>query len=135
MTIDGQVSIGELAKAASTKVVTIHYYERIGLLPSPPRTASNYRAYDREHVFRLRFIRRCRDLGFTLDQIRDLLRLSAGKDRDCTDVDRLAAAHLAEVEKKIADLGRLAAELRRLNSCCAGGGRIADCRIIEALSH
>lgn len=135
MMIDGPVSIGELAKAASTKVVTIHYYERIGLLPPPPRTPSNYRAYDREHVFRLRFIRRCRDLGFTLDQIRDLLRLSAGKEADCTDVDRLAAAHLAEVESKIADLSRLAAELRRLNNCCEGGGRIADCRIIEALSH
>lgn len=71
----------------------------------------------------------------TLDQIRDLLRLSAHKEQDCTDVDRLAAAHLAEVENKIADLKRLATELRRLNSCCEGGGRIADCRIIEALSH
>ena len=135
MMIDGPISIGELAKAASTKVVTIYYYERIGLLPSPPRTPGNYRTYDREQVFRLRFIRRCRDLGFTLDQIRDLLRLSARKEQDCTDVDRLAAAHLAEVENKIADLNRLAAELRRLNDCCEGGGPIADCRIIEALSH
>ena len=135
MTIDGPVSIGELARAASTKVVTMRYYERIGLLPPPPRTPGNYRAYDPEHVFRLRFIRRCRDLGFTLDQIRDLLRLSARKEQDCTDVDRLAAAHRASVEGKIADLRRLAAELRRLNDCCGGGGRIADCRIIEALSH
>ncbi|KRR12386.1 MerR family transcriptional regulator [Bradyrhizobium valentinum] len=134
-TIDGPVSIGELAKAASTQVVTIRYYERIGLLPSPRRTPGNYRTYDREQVFRLRFIRRCRDLGFTLDQIRDLLRLSARKEQDCTDVDRLAAAHLEEVEKKIADLKRLAAELHRLNNCCEGGGRIADCRIIDALSH
>jgi len=135
MTINETVSIGELAKAASTKVVTIHYYERIGLLPLPPRTPGNYRAYDRGHVSRLRFIRRCRDLGFTLDQVRDLLRLSARKEQDCTDVDRLAAAHLAEIESKMADLSRLAAELRRLNNCCEGGGRIADCRIIEALSH
>ena len=133
--MNGPVSIGELAKAASTKVVTIHYYERIGLLPRPPRTSSNYRAYDREDVSRLRFIRRCRDLGFTLDQIRDLLKLSAHKEQDCTNVDRLAAAHLTEVEGKIADLNRLAGELRRLNNCCEGGGRIADCRIIEALSH
>jgi DNA-binding transcriptional MerR regulator len=135
MTIDGPVSIGELAKTASTKVVTIRYYERVGLLPPPPRTSGNYRAYDREHVLRLRFIRRCRDLGFTLDQIRDLLRMSSRKEQDCTDVDRLAAAHLASVESKIADLKRLAVELRRLNTCCEGGGRIADCRIIEALSH
>jgi DNA-binding transcriptional MerR regulator len=135
MAIDGSVSIGELAKTASTKVVTIRYYERIGLLPTPPRTSGNYRAYDREHVFQLRFIRRCRDLGFTLDQIRDLLRMSSAKEQDCTDVDRLTAAHLASVQRKIADLRRLAVELRRLNKCCKGGGRIADCRIIEALSH
>jgi DNA-binding transcriptional MerR regulator len=134
MNIDGQVSIGELAKVTSTKVVTIRYYERIGLLPSPPRTSGNYRAYDREQVARLRFIRKCRDLGFALDQVRDLLRLSSRKEQDCTEVDRLAAAHLAAVESKIADLKRLATELRRLNNCCQGGGRIADCRIIEALS-
>jgi len=135
MTIDGPVSIGELAKTASTKVVTIRYYERVGLLPTPPRTSGNYCAYDREHVSQLRFIRRCRDLGFTLDQIRDLLRMSSRKEQDCTEVDRLAAAHLASVEGKIADLKRLAVELRRLNKCCEGGGSIADCRIIEALSH
>jgi DNA-binding transcriptional MerR regulator len=135
MTIEGSVSIGELAKAASMKVVTIRYYERIGLLRPPRRTPGNYRVYDREQVLRLRFIRKCRDLGFTLDQVRDLLRLSAHKEQDCTDVDRLAAAHLLSVEYKIADLRRLAAELRRLNDCCRGGGRIADCRIIEALSH
>ena len=134
MNIDGPVGIGELAKLTTTKVVTIRYYERIGLLASPPRTAGNYRAYDREQVSRLRFIRRCRDLGFTLDQVRDLLRLSSRKDQDCTAVDRLTAAHLAAVESKIADLKRLATELQRLNTCCQGGGRIADCRIVEALS-
>ena len=134
MNIDGPVSIGELARVASTKVVTIRYYERIGLLPSPPRTSGNYRAYDREQVSQLRFIRKCRDLGFTLDQVRDLLRLSSRKEQDCTEVDRLAAAHLAAVQAKIADLKRLATELQRLNNCCQGGGRIADCRIIEALS-
>src|SRR3954469_25007835 len=132
---DGPVSIGELAKTSSTKVVTIRYYERVGLLPPPPRTSGNYRAYDAEHVLQLRFIRRCRDLGFTLDQIRDLLRMSSRKDQECAQVDRLAAAHLASVESKIADLERLALDLRRLNKCCEGGGRIADCRIIEALSH
>jgi len=134
MNIDGPVSIGELAKVTSTKVVTIRYYERIGLLASPPRTSGNYRAYDGEQVARLRFIRKCRDLGFALDQVRDLLKLSSRKEQDCTEVDRLAAAHLAAVESKIADLKRLATELRRLNACCQGGGRIADCRIIEALS-
>lgn len=134
MNINEPISIGQLAKVTSTKVVTIRYYERIGLLPFPPRTSGNYRAYDREQVSRLGFIRRCRDLGFTLDQIRDLLNLSSRKDQDCTEVDRLAAAHLESVKAKIADLKRLATELQRINNCCEGGGRIADCRIIEALS-
>ena len=126
--------IGDLAKATGTKVVTIRYYEQIGLLPVPSRTAGNYRTYRTEHMTRLRFIRRCRDLGFTLDQIRDLLRLSSQKEAECAEVDRITALHLAEIENKIADLKRLAKELRRLNSCCLGKGRIADCRIIEALS-
>jgi DNA-binding transcriptional MerR regulator len=134
MNINGPVSIGELANITATKVVTIRYYERIGLLPSPPRTSGNYRVYDRKQVSRLSFIRRCRDLGFSLEQIRDLMRLSSRKDQNCTEVDRLAAEHLASVKTKIADLKRLAAELQRINNCCEGGGRIADCRIIEALS-
>ena len=114
--------------------MTVRYYEQIGLLPVPSRTAGNYRTYSNEHVRRLRFIRRCRDLGFTLDQIRDLLRLSSQKDEECAEVDRITAQHLIEIEQKIADLKRLAKELRRLNNCCQGKGIIADCRIIEALS-
>jgi Cu(I)-responsive transcriptional regulator len=127
-------SIGDLAKGAGTKVVTVRYYEQIGLLPVPSRTAGNYRTYSNEHIRRLRFIRRCRDLGFTLDQIRDLLRLSSQKDEGCADVDRITAQHLIEIEQKISDLKRLAKELRRLNNSCQGNGIIADCRIIEALS-
>ena len=128
------LGIGDLAKATGTSVVTIRYYEQIGLLPTPSRTAGNYRTYRSEHMSRLRFIRHCRDLGFTLDQIRDLLRLSSRKDAACAEVDRITAQHLAGIEKKIADLKRLARELRRLNNCCQGKGIIADCRIIEALS-
>ena len=129
-----RISIGDLAKGTGTKVVTVRYYEQIGLLPVPSRTAGNYRTYSNEHMRRLRFIRRCRDLGFTLDQIRDLLRLSSQKDEECADVDRITAQHLIEIEQKISDLKRLATELRRLNNCCQGNGIIADCRIIEALS-
>ncbi|HCX67491.1 helix-turn-helix domain-containing protein [Parvibaculum sp.] len=131
MTAD--MSIGELAKATGTKVVTVRYYEKIGLLPEPPRTSGNYRAYSAAHRERLHFIRRCRDLGFTLEQVRELLDLSRKTDRDCAGVDRLALDHLAEIERKIADLKKLEAELRRLSACCQGG-RIGDCRIIEALS-
>jgi Cu(I)-responsive transcriptional regulator len=129
-----RISIGDLAKGTGTKVVTVRYYEQIGLLPVPSRTAGNYRTYSNEHMRRLRFIRRCRDLGFTLDQIRDLLRLSSQKDEECADVDRITAQHLIEIEQKISDLKRLAKELRRLNNCCQGNGIIADCRILEALS-
>src|SRR5438270_390209 len=83
-----------------------------GLLPAPPRTSGNYRAYGADHLNRLRFIRRCRDLGFTLDQVRDLLRLSSREDQPCAEVNRISAEHLTEIEHKIADLARLADELR-----------------------
>jgi Cu(I)-responsive transcriptional regulator len=129
-----QLSIGDLSRATGVKVVTIRYYERIGLMPVPPRTEGNYRAYRPEHVRWLRFIRRCRDLGFTLDQVRDLLRLSSEKTRACQEVDRMTKLHLSTIEEKIADLARLAAELRRISRCCNGDGLIADCRIVEALS-
>jgi DNA-binding transcriptional MerR regulator len=86
------------------------------------------------HLHRLRFIRRCRDLGFTLDQVRDLLHLSSQENQPCTEVNRITAEHLAAIEQKIADLTRLADELRRINGRCQGGGFIADCQIIEALS-
>lgn len=134
MADDFPATIGELAKVTGTKAVTIRYYEQIGLLPAPKRTSGNYRAYERAHLERLSFIRRCRYLGFTLDQVRELLGLASQEDQDCRRVDRIAAQHLASVEEKIADLDRLAAELRRISSRCRGGGRIAECRIIEALS-
>ncbi len=133
MTARSDLSIGDLARATDTKVVTIRYYEKIGLLPAPPRTAANYRAFDGRHRDRLHFIRRCRDLGFTLDQVRELLSLSAQTDDECAAVDRIAVEHLAAIERKIGDLQRLAGELRRISRCCQGG-RIGDCRIIEALS-
>jgi Cu(I)-responsive transcriptional regulator len=127
------LTIGDLAKAAATKAVTIRYYEQAGLLPSPPRTGGNYRVYGREHLGRLRFIRRCRELGFTLEQVRELLTLAEQGERDCGAVDRIAPEHLTAVERKIADLERLAGELRRISTQCQGG-TIATCRIIEALS-
>lgn len=134
MNRNNQICIGDLARETGTKVVTVRYYERIGLLPVPSRTTGNYRTYSSEHIRRLRFIRHCRDLGFTLDQIRDLLRLSSRKDNECAEVDRITAQHLVGIEQKISDLKRLAKELRHLNNCCQGKGIIADCRIIDALS-
>jgi DNA-binding transcriptional MerR regulator len=128
------MSIGELAKATAVKVVTIRYYEQVGLMPAPARTEGNYRAYNTEHSHRLQFIKRLRELGFTLDEVRDLLRLSSEKSQPCDEVDRITNAHLATVEKKLRDLKKLAAELRALSRRCQGGGRIAECRIVEALT-
>ena len=134
MNVKGRLSIGDLAKATGAKVVTIRYYEQIGLLSVPRRTEGNYRTYSHDHVRELQFIRRCRNLGFTLGQIRDLVRLSSQENRDCAEVNRITAEHLVEIEQKRSDLERLAKELRRLSKCCPGNRLIADCRIIEALS-
>ncbi|GLK75225.1 MerR family transcriptional regulator [Methylopila jiangsuensis] len=127
------LSIGELGRAAGAKVETVRYYERIGLLAPPRRTAGNYRAYDRSHLNRLSFIRRSRDLGFSLDQVRALLDLADQRDRPCAAVDEIARAHLAEVERKIADLTALRDELEGMVHQCRHGA-VRDCGIIEALS-
>ena len=127
------LTIGQLARETGTKVETVRFYEKSGLLPAPARTEGNYRSYDRAHLNRLSFIRRARDLGFSLDQIRDLLALSDDRDQSCTAVDAIAKAHCAEVERKIADLRSLKKELDRMIDQC-GCGVVADCRIIESLS-
>lgn len=127
------MKIGDLARATGTKVETIRYYEVEGLIPKPARSAANYRIYGQAHLDRLSFIRRSRDLGFTLDQVRTLLRLANDRDAPCGAVDAITTAHVAEIDRKLADLQALRGELvRRLDSCA--GESIADCRIIQALS-
>ena len=126
-------TIGYLARATGTKVETVRYYERIGLLPAPSRTPGNYRSYGRAHLERLGFIRRSRDLGFSLEAVRELLKLSDGRDRPCGDVDQIARTHLADVDRKIADLVVMRDELNAIIDSC-GHGTVADCRIIGALS-
>lgn len=127
------LSIGHLARETGTKVETIRFYEKNGLLPEPSRTEGNYRAYEPDHLNRLSFIRRARDLGFSLDQIRELLTLADDRGQSCTAVDAIAKQHRADVEKKISDLMALKLELDRMIDQC-GCGVIADCRIIESLS-
>jgi DNA-binding transcriptional MerR regulator len=127
------MKIGELATATATKVETVRYYEKIGLLRPPARTASNYRAYGGEHLARLSFIRRARDLGFTLDAVRELLALSDDPSRSCEAVDVIARVHLAETDRKIADLKALRHELGRVLASC-GKGLVGDCKIIETLA-
>jgi len=133
MDTERRLTIGELARATETKVETIRYYERIGLLPAPVRTEANYRSYAPEHLGRLSFIRRSRALGFSLDQIKALLGLADQRDRACGEVDAIARQHLSDVERKIADLRALQRELRAMVDQCRHG-TVAECRILEALS-
>lgn len=127
------MKIGDLARLTHTRVETIRYYEAEGLLPAPARSSGNYRIYEDTHLNRLSFIRRSRDLGFTLDQVRALLRLADDRSGSCAEVDRIAAANVEEIDRKLADLQALRAELvHRLDDCCAT--TIAECRVIEALS-
>ena len=125
-------SIGHLAREAETKVQTIRYYEEIGLIPAPDRTAGNQRRYRQDHLTRLRFVRHARSLGFSLDAIRELLTLSAAPDQSCAAADDIARRHLAQVERRIAQLSALKAELEHMVEQCKGG-EIASCRVIEVL--
>ena len=129
-----ELTIGTLSKETGVKVVTIRYYEKVGVLSAPSRSAGNYRVYGQQHERRLHFIRRCRVLGFSLAQILDFLRLSSESSPSCAKVCRIAERHLKDVEGKLADLKRLAAELRRITSSCSGTRPMSECRIIEALS-
>lgn len=126
-------TIGDLGRATATKVETIRYYERIGLIAAPGRTAGNYRAYGQSDLERLSFIRRSRALGFPLEQVRALLDLADRRDQSCETVDALVRTHLTHIATKLADLRSLQRELKQLLSQC-GQGTIADCRIIEALA-
>lgn len=135
MSKDNALTIGAMSRATGINIETIRYYERIGLLPLPPRTRSNYRAYTSAEQKRLNFVRRTRNLGFSIEEIRALLRLSDERDADCGEVTEIAENHLAETERKIADLQALANELRSLIASCAGGVSVEDCRIIGAFAH
>jgi DNA-binding transcriptional MerR regulator len=127
------MKIGELAARAGVKVETIRYYEKIGLLPPPLRTTANYRNYGSAQANRLAFIRQARGLGFDIADIRSLLDLGDDPEQDCGHVDQLASGHLRAVERKIEQLEQLRGELNRMLTQCRGG-RVADCRIMEALS-
>lgn len=128
------LTIGKLGAAAGVKVPTIRYYEQIGLLPGAERSSGNQRLYPKAAQDRLTFIRHARDLGFTLEAIRDLLGLSDRPDQSCAEVDAIARAQLRAVEGRIARLHSLKAELERMVDHCAGGS-IAECRVIEVLGN
>ena len=122
----------ELARRTGCNLETVRYYEKVGLLPEPPRTASGYRSYDGAHERRLRFVLRARELGFSLDEIRELLRLVDERDRPCAEARDVAAIHLADVRAKIADLRRMERVLEDVVAQC-GDGTLPECPLIETL--
>ena len=124
--------IGELARATGTKAETIRYYEREGILPAADRTDGNYRDYSRDHLAKLTFVRRARELGFGMAQVRRLIALSDSADERCDDIDALMREQIAEVDRKIDDLTALRQEMRQMLGACSGG-MVGDCRIVESL--
>lgn len=126
------IIIGEAAAASGVSAKMIRYYESIGLIPPARRTESGYRAYGDDDVHVLRFIRRARDLGFSIDAIRDLLALWRNKTRASADVKRIAQQHIAELEARIAVLQDMTGALRRLTESCYGDDR-PDCPILGGL--
>jgi MerR family mercuric resistance operon transcriptional regulator len=127
------LTIGMLATAAGVKLETVRYYERIKLMPEPSRTASGHRAYDGEHLRRLRFIRRGRELGFSIEDIRTLLGLAAPSESSCGEVREIAEAHLSSVRNKLADLRRLEFILVETISGCSTNGD-PSCPVLEMLA-
>ena len=127
------LSIGDLSRATGTKVETIRYYEQIGLLPASHRTEGNQRRYGRAEQRRLTFIRHARELGFSLEAIRELAALNSHPEQPCHKADRIAASHLQDVRHKIARLRSLEQELSRMVEQCSGH-KVCDCRVLEVLA-
>ena len=128
------MKIGEVAERSGCHPETVRYYERIGLLPAPPRTAGGYRDYRPADADRLRFISRGRELGFSLEEVRSLLGLAEDDGLSCQDVDRLARGHLLDSRNRLNALQRMAAELERVVGSCSGGER-GQCAILDTLRH
>ncbi len=129
------LSSGKLAQQSGAAIDTIRYYERAGLLPEPQRLVSGYRVYAPDMVARLRFIRRAKHLGFTLDEIAELLALSADRERGVRGVKDKARAKLSDVERKLAELRRVQSGLKKLIAACPGHGEPGQCPILLSLSH
>jgi MerR family mercuric resistance operon transcriptional regulator len=127
-----RATIGMLSKQTGCNTETIRYYERVGLLPAPPRTEGGHRVYGEAHTKRLTFIRRSRELGFTLGEVRGLLQMVDGEHYTCADVKNLALDHLKEVRGKLANLKKLEKVLKQLADRCTGN-ETPDCPIVEAL--
>ncbi len=129
------LTIGRLAKQAGVNLETVRYYERRGLLPRPPRSASGYRLFPVEAARRLRFIRRAQDLGFSLKEIRELLSLRVSRTTRSADIRARAEAKVADIEAKIRSLESMKKTLRKLTRICDGCAPMAECPILESLDR
>jgi len=127
------MNIGQLSRRTGVPIDTVRYYEKQQLLPPPTRTASGYRHYEADDILRLTFIRRAKSLGFTLEEIRDLLALSRADDGDMAAIRAAAASKLIDVEQRIAELARVRDGLQTLVSACPGHGALEQCPILSAL--
>jgi len=125
-------SRGLLAKKTGVNIETIRYYEKITLLPDPPRSAGGHRIYDQTLLKRLTFIRRCRELGFTIHELRNLLGLVDGGDYSCAEILKSTKAHLEQIRGKIKDLKKMEKTLKTISSKCSGKD-VPECPIIDAL--
>lgn len=128
------LTIGRVAAKTGVKVPTIRYYEQIGLMPEPERSAGNQRVYEGQAVKRLSFIAHARQLGFSLEQIRQLLNLSDDPHQTCEEANEIAQQHLREIESRMKRLRSLKKELLNMVDVCRTNGTIADCRVIETLA-
>lgn len=126
-------TIGEVAKHAGVNIDTLRYYERRRLIEKPPRTSANYRRYPEETIHRVRFVKRAQELGFSLEEIRELLSLRAAPKARCTDVRERAEDKIRDIDKKMRSLRRMKSALRKLVSECRGEGPVTECPILEAL--
>jgi DNA-binding transcriptional MerR regulator len=127
-------SIGAMAERTGVKVPTIRYYEQMGLLPEPCRTEGNQRRYSRVGVARLSFVKHARDLGFSIEAIRDLIALQDRPTEPCARANEIVLAQLADVRARIGRLKRLEQELQRISTHCEGVGQAGECHVLSALS-
>ena len=123
--------IGEAARQSGVSIETIRYYEREGIVPAPGRSSTGRRLYARDEIGRLRFVKRCRDLGFAIAEIRSLMEMAGGTESSCTDAGRLGRAQLAETRKKLAELAQLEAALSELVESCDSAR--TECAMLTAL--
>jgi Cu(I)-responsive transcriptional regulator len=130
---NGLLDIGQATQATGVSVKMIRHYEEIGLLRNVARTAANYRLYSEQHLHTLRFIKRSRTLGFSIDEIRELLSLWQDRRRSSASVKKIAARHVEELQGKIAELQSMVSTLQHLTHCCAGDAR-PDCPILDDLA-